>query len=1179
MQARRIGASRAHGWSARGGLLQLGKEAGMKLYKTGSVLVFVLTLVWASYAAGQSLTLGGVAGRVTDPTGAVIANATVNLKSLDTGEVQMTTTNAEGAYRFSLLKPGHYEVAVNVSGFAKTVQSTSVAVGVTSQVDFSLEISKAAETIEVSGAAPIISTEPGKATNYTPEEVSLLPAPGGDITTLAFTAPGVVVAPGMGYGNFSANGLPGTSNLYTVNGENDMDPYFNINNSGATNLTLGSNELQETTIVTNPYSGEYGQLSGAQVNFVTKSGTNSFHGNAQWYWNGREMNSNDFISNATGAARPFSNANQWAASVGGPVIKDHTWFFVDTEGLRFVLPNVDVETLPTPAFASAVMKNIQAVSPGQAAAYQNMFNIYSTAAAGKQATPIAPAGTQCAGLLLPGFTAGAPCQEDVTFTPTSFAKEWILAGRVDQKLTSKDDLFFRFKLDHGLQPTAINPLSSAFDANSNQPAYDYQLNERHVFGASMTNAFTATASHYVAQFAQDISAWQKEFPYGGVTFGGDVGFSGINPSVGDFPQGRNITQYQFIDDFSWVHGKHTFKFGENFRRYDVSDHNFFLTYPTTTFADLTSTQFGPNGETGMQAFVNGLANTYLQAYSPRTDVPIGIWGLGFYGEDSWKVTPNFMLTGALRFEHNANPTCNINCFSNYNAAFPDLTSIQAGVSGAADVPYSSDVNTGLRHPYVAVDAINVSPRLAFSWSPNATDHFPWFPGAGKTVISGGVGIFYDNPPAGMLDNELGNPGNPPATTVFGISPLDASAGTVGIAPFTQGPAAFSAASQAFTLSKSYNQLSAILDPIIGFNPPVNFNSIQGTIHSPQAQEWNLQVEQEISKSVALSFDYVGNHSINVPYTNTWWNAVATNSVFASVPGIRTAPYPNYGEVSTLQSGANSNYNGVTGSIRVQYHSWLMSHFNYTYAHTLDEVSNGGVFPIGNFAATGFPGMSILTQINPGSLRANNYGNADYDIRNLFNADYVVTPPVHFNNMFTKAVLGGWQWSGKVFARSGLPYSVFDGNAAAGLAFGGFPMAQQIAGGAANGCGVGAVVSNVTKLTPCLNAAAFANAAASGFAYQNYPSQARNQFRGPDYIDFDMGLYKTFSLKERYTFGLGATAFNVFNHPNFQPPIDTLGSPLFGQIVEMQGVPTSPYGNFLGFDSSVRVVQLSLKLSF
>jgi len=221
-------------------------------------LVCLLTLVFASVVAGQSLTLGGVAGRVTDPTGAVVPAATVELKSLDTGGTQVTATGADGAFRFNLLKPGRYDVTVSVTGFAKVVRSTSVEVGQTSQIDIPLEISKTAETIEVSGEAPLISTEPGMATSFTPEEVALLPSAGGDMTTIAFTAPGVVVSQGMGYGNFTVNGLSGTSNLYTVNGENDMDPYFNSNNSGASNLTLGANELQEATVVTNPYSWRYG---------------------------------------------------------------------------------------------------------------------------------------------------------------------------------------------------------------------------------------------------------------------------------------------------------------------------------------------------------------------------------------------------------------------------------------------------------------------------------------------------------------------------------------------------------------------------------------------------------------------------------------------------------------------------------------------------------------------------------------------------------------------------------------------------------------------------------------------------------------------------------------------------------------------------------------------------------
>src|ERR1039457_2146017 len=296
----------------------------------------------ASMLSAQSLTTGEIAGVVKDPTGAVIQNAPLTLKSLDTGATHDAKSGASGEYRFSLLKTGHYSVTVSQPGFQKLEQSVEVTVGSVVTLDLTLTVGQSTQTVEVTGEAPLVNTEPSMNTSFTPEPLAQLPSAGGDITNIAYPTPGVVVNTTGGYGNFQVNGLPATSNLFTVNGENDMDPYFNINNSGASNLTLGQNELQEATVIGNPYGGQYGQLAGAQVSYVTKSGTNLFHGNAQWLWNGRAMNSNNFFSNASGTPRAFSNANQWAASIGGPIRKDKTFFFVDFEGLRIVLDRKSV---------------------------------------------------------------------------------------------------------------------------------------------------------------------------------------------------------------------------------------------------------------------------------------------------------------------------------------------------------------------------------------------------------------------------------------------------------------------------------------------------------------------------------------------------------------------------------------------------------------------------------------------------------------------------------------------------------------------------------------------------------------------------------------------------------------------------------------------------------------------
>ena len=233
----------------------------------------------------------------------------------------------------------------------------------------------------------------------------MLPSAGGDITNIAQTAPGAQMNNTAGYGNFTMNGLPATSNLFTVNGENDMDPYFNINNSGATNLTIGSNEIQEATVVANPYSAEFGQLAGAQVISLTKSGTNNFHGNALYWWNGSNMNANDWMNDNGGFSKPRSNANQWATSVGGPVIKDKTFFFFDTEGLRFVLPNVIATNIPTTAFANAVIANVTSLQPNELPLYNRMMTMFANApgASGAKALPIDPK-SACYGLTgLTGF--------------------------------------------------------------------------------------------------------------------------------------------------------------------------------------------------------------------------------------------------------------------------------------------------------------------------------------------------------------------------------------------------------------------------------------------------------------------------------------------------------------------------------------------------------------------------------------------------------------------------------------------------------------------------------------------------------------------------------------------------------------------------------------------------------
>jgi hypothetical protein len=318
-------------------------------------------------------------------------------------------------------------------------------------------------------------------TTFSNEQVQLAPNPGNDLSYIVQSAPGAVMNTQAGYGNSSTYGLPATSNLFTVNGMNENDPFLNLNNSGATNLLLGQNDVQEVTVVNNGYSTQYGGLAGANVNYVTKSGANSFHGNANYFWNGRAMNANSWFNKQSQLGdgdpltlnkQPFVNANQWSAAVGGPIVHDKTFFFVNYEGLRVLLPTSTPVNIPSPAFQAATLANIGATQPAQLPFYQQMFSLWNSAPGASGAQNVLDNGG-CDGTVT---VPGGVCALQFRSTAGNFTHEWLLTGRLDQNIGANDRAYIHFRTDHGLQATYTDPINSVFNAESNQPQYEGQLN-------------------------------------------------------------------------------------------------------------------------------------------------------------------------------------------------------------------------------------------------------------------------------------------------------------------------------------------------------------------------------------------------------------------------------------------------------------------------------------------------------------------------------------------------------------------------------------------------------------------------------------------------------------------------------------------------------------------------------
>lgn len=1119
------------------------------------VVLAILTIatVGTNQLRAQSTTSGDIAGIVTDPSGAVLTKIQVTEKSEETGATQTQPTNSGGAYRFSLLPPGRYTVSVAAEGFQQLNVSTVVTVGQTSTVNLALSVSSISATVEVTSDAPLLQTENADvSTSFSEKQISLVPNPGNDLSYIAQTAPGVVQNTQGGQGNFSVHGLPATSNLFTVDGQSENDPFLNLNSSGATNLLLGNNDVGQATVVTNGYSGQYGTLAGANVNYVTKAGSNAFHGNALYWWNGSALNANSFFNNQSGAPKPFVNANQWAASVGGPIFRNKTFFFVNTEGLRFVLPTSVNARIPSPQFQAATLANLANVSPDSVPFYTSLFNLYNNAPGAGRAADVLPHGTDANGNQTgdgcQNFNGlgspDVPCALAFNSTAGQLSTEWLLTGRIDQNIGNDDRLFAHFRTDHGFQATLTDAISPLFNLGSRQPQYEGQLEETHSFGAYAVNQFIASGQWYSATFnVANLAAALQAAPFR-LAFSGGA-FSSLGRLLSSVPQGRNVTQYQFVDDFALTKGSHSLKFGASFRRNDLTDF------------DPGIGSVGATEGTTLDNFFSGVGGNYFQSFPSKVSQPIALYSLGFYGQEEWSVNHNLKLTFSLRGEHFSNPVCQTDCFARLNGDF-------LNISHDATQPYNQAIVFGQHQVLPNYTAVEWLPRFGFTWSPF---------GRTGTVVRGGFGLFADSFPGVVADNLLSNP---PLQAGFSISGAPLSPAVAGnqAQQAAQNNAAFQAA---FANGGTLADLQAAVP---GFSPPT-INTVASHIHNPRYQQWNLEVQQALSDKMSFSLNYVGNHGVHEVVQNPSLNAFCdqtcltalnngnppTVEQFADVPVAQ--PDQRFSNVTETSTVGVSNYNGLTASF-TRRSTRLTVQANYTWSHSLDEISNGGILQFG--LNTNF---SPINAIDPFNLRSN-YGNSDYDTRHYFSLNYVYNVPHKFG---PAAAFGGWTVSGAAFARSGLPFTVVDGNAFAILqgANYGFPNISSIsipaglAGNGSHSCSGSAADPN----TPCLDLANF-TPAVTGFG-----TQRRNQFTGPTYFNTDLAVTKSFKIPhwEGATFGVGAQFFNILNHPHFDQPTADISSPQFGTITSPVSSPTSIFGSFLGADASPRLIQLHAKITF
>ncbi len=1122
--------------------------------------VLFASALWilAAPAWAQTLTTGDVGGTVSDATGGVIPNAAVSITSPETGASRKANTNGSGQYRFSLLTPGVYTLTASSAGLKPTVNKVTVLVGQNLEVNLTLTVEGTKEVVEVSAEVAALQTEDANLTRaFNTDLIADLPMPGGDLTTLAMTVPGVRVNVKGGSGNMNANGVPGSSIQFTLNGADIMDPYNNLNNSGASNNTLGANEVAEVAVILNAFSAQYGRMAGGQENIIGKSGTNGFHGNASYNYNSQAFNARDFYVALAGNPVTRSDAHQYAGSVSGPVKKNKLYFLFDTEGLRYVLPATSTITLPSTQLLDYAIAHVpQSALP----LYQDAANLYKNAPGVSRAVAVTNGngpyqdsknklGCQSNGTFsgTPDGKGGVfgvttPCAQVFVSGNNQLNTEALYISRADYNINDKQKINARYAYDRGVQATGTSPIAPAFNSVSTQPQHSGQLNHSWVISPTLVNNFVGAASWYsaifgVADFSKVQALMPERFSFGdgGSNSGGFTGVgSGGGQGTAGFPNGRNVGQLQLVDDLSWTLGRHSLKFGMNYRFNKVTATNlssgaFAGTY---TFNDLTDFANGKINTTGK-------GSSFSQSFPVLGAAHIRAYSLNFYAQDEWAVKPNLKIIYGVRFERDGNPACLDNCFARMNEQFGT-----AAYQGGANIPYNQTITTGLHNAYKGLEAVITEPRFSVAWSPF---------GSGKTVVRGGVGLF-----ANLFAVSVANSIDTNAPSVF--TPSVTTAGAT-VAQINDPNSALSYAYQSAAafqsgFAKGYTlaQLQAALPAGTTFAKPGYYSPPQNFV-APKILQWNFEIEQPISGKDVLSLTYTGNHGKDEALSNLNANAfIAPTSRYAATgfSGLPlAAPDPRFLTVTQVVTSGRSNYDALIVAFRHPLGLGFQGQLGYTWSHALGNVA-----------------------IYDGANVGMGYGPLSFDTRHMVTGDLVWNSP-RFKNRMAGWIGSNWTVAGKIYAYSGSPFSVTNSALAAQI---------NSAGGIGNSflsdlldnslLGVNCA-KTITGSTPCFTASQFA----STTAQSNFGNTAPNMFRGAGYTDLDANVTRNIQITERVRFGLGAQFYNLFNHPNFANPSGSVTSSALGFISATVVPPTSIYGSFQSGTVSGRVIVMSGKFSF
>ncbi len=1064
----------------------------MRFFRNGGIL-----LLCTSILAAQGFR-ATIVGRVTDDSGAVVPGAKIIITNTGTNEIRSVIVGDNGEYSIPQLAPGNYSLTAEYAGFNTAVRSGIVLeTNQQARFDISLKVGALTEEVQVSAAAPLVASENAALGNVVDQKkIVELPLNGRDYLQLAFLQPNVF-APAQGSnlgfrGGFNVAGNSEIANQYILDG---ID-----NNDETTNQPLHRpilDAVREFKVLTGTYSAEYGRQAGGQIIVTTQSGTNEFHGAAWEFHRNSGLDARNFFA----PQKPSFRRNQFGGVLGGPIKKDQTFFFGAYEGQRRGQQEAGLATVPSLAFRNGDFSSIS--TP-----IRNPFD-GNNPFPGNQ-IPESLRSKQGVGLLALYPTPNrSGAQNFVSAAAGHFnINQW--SARVDHRFSMIDDVYAAYEFADSTEFYALsNPLCSARDV----PGWGCDELQRtqhavtvwtHIFSPRLVNEARVGYTRFGffrLQQDRDVNVIHA-LGIGGLTDAGKTPFNNGAPQIQltgfatiggptNLPQGRHDNTYNYVENMTFITGKHAMKLGVDIRRFLFN--SFF-------------TSFG-RGSFNFDGTFTGNAVADLLLGMPRqADRNLGVpfhnamtFSSGYYFHDDWKITPKLTLNLGLRYDLDLPEVERVNKIGSFDPARNTIK-----VAGGLEYYIDNNNPTGLSarpRPDVgrrlwATDKNNFAPRAGLAWRPF---------GGTSTVVRAGFGTFYNH-------QIVGN----------GLTPLSRNS------PFrlrqTSGP--FQSTDRP-NLGDAFSGIPSVVAP--GIDP--NFRTAY-------VNEWSFGLQREIASNFVLDVSYLGSQGHKLP---VGWNINQALPGPGSIASRR--PYPGFGNITGgyISSIGNSNFNGLTVRGERRLSNGLSFISSYAWSKSIDDS-------VGISAAS--DGSMLFAQ-DARNLRAER-SVSDYDVTHRFVFSYVYDLPFgRTRNNLLHAIAGGWQLTGILSLQTGPPFTVLSGRDESNTGNTGvgsdrpniigdwripnpgpdrwFNTCTLLANGAQRNCLPGD--------TPAWQINAI----------NTFGNAGRNTLRSDGLKNFDLGLSRAFRITEKVSLQLRSEFFNLVNHPNFALPTQSAAGSSFATI--------------------------------